>query len=148
MSIRFLLQTPPVHKEASVGYDPKSHNLYTINEMTSGKSFYQTFGDLVLNFDVDTGRLYSLDGRIDLAAANKKSLRWPEGHEEASLLTNKLEIGSIGGAIKYAFDQESKIFLAECELHGKKLSYAYILENVVLGLTDEGELVRVFIRLD
>lgn len=138
----FLLQKPAHISGARVVYDAESCNLYTVNASTASRpNFYQTFGDLVLNFDGSNGRLYSLDGRIrlDIYESNLAPKHQNNSVGDACLITEALDMCDLAHDVKYAFDGKVLTIYTPA----KADHFGRLMENVTVGLTTEGELAEV-----
>lgn len=146
--IRFMFQRPGVDIGGEVRYAPSPEgNLFTVNERAVDSAFFQTFGYLEINFERLTGRLLSIDGRVMREnMPTPKQSHTIKTQESAYLITSSL-VGYeniAGDEVKNAYDPSSKVLtISNSKVSNRQLQYAQVLSNVVVGLSDSGELAIV-----
>lgn len=140
--MKFILQNPAHIPGSYVKYDDITKSLHTVNGIQGEESFYQTFGDLVLNFDI-TGRLLSVDGRLNIGdGVASSNSGWND--QQCYLVTGVLEMSSIKDRTESKVEQG---VLTVWDAGKEPSNYGVILDNARVGLTEGGELASIEVAL-
>jgi hypothetical protein len=147
MRFAFIKISPSLIPGLRVTRDKSSNNLATLNDSPTASNAYFTSGDIVMNYNKESGEVLSFDGYLPYFDTIPVDTRTTVPHRT---IPGRLFVGDLSGNAIFSIDTLALHLIEEGNtIHagwGKSSQVIKLSEDVYIGLKNES-IVDIYLRL-